>query len=96
MDVRLSVTYLTQILRALENAHRTVIHRDIKPENLILMPGERIKVLDWPGQRSGNSSRRYGRQQATNVIGTLAYTAPSSADSRWTPGPTSTRSALHP
>ncbi|MBX3176641.1 MAG: SUMF1/EgtB/PvdO family nonheme iron enzyme [Candidatus Hydrogenedentes bacterium] len=79
VDVRLSVTYLTQILRALENAHRTVIHRDIKPENLILMPGERIKVLDFGLAKAVQEEFLKSdteEQQATNVIGTLAYTAP--------------------
>ena len=79
VDIRLCVTYLTQILRALENAHRTVIHRDIKPENLILMSGERIKVLDFGLAKAVQEEflKKDGEEAASNqVIGTLAYTAP--------------------
>lgn len=79
VDVRLCVTYLTQILRALENAHRTVIHRDIKPENLILMSGERIKVLDFGLAKAVQEEflkKDSDEAPSNQVVGTLAYTAP--------------------
>ena len=79
VDVRLCVTYITQVLRALENAHRTVIHRDIKPENLILLAGERIKVLDFGLAKAVQEEflkKDHDDKQSNQVIGTLAYTAP--------------------
>ncbi|MCC6486546.1 MAG: SUMF1/EgtB/PvdO family nonheme iron enzyme [Candidatus Hydrogenedentes bacterium] len=80
VDVRLAVALAAQILAALEYAHRNVVHRDIKPENVMLLAGERAKVLDFglakvvdeeclfsePGQ-DGKTSR---------VVGTEAYAAP--------------------
>ncbi|MCC6694651.1 MAG: SUMF1/EgtB/PvdO family nonheme iron enzyme [Candidatus Hydrogenedentes bacterium] len=80
MDVRLAVALAAQILAALEYAHRNVVHRDIKPENVMLLAGERVKVLDFglakvvdeeclfsePGQ-DGKTSR---------VVGTEAYASP--------------------
>ena len=47
IDVRLCVSLIAQILRALEYAHRFVVHRDLKPENIMLLPGEYLKVLDF-------------------------------------------------
>jgi len=79
VDVRLCVTFVTQILRALENAHRTVIHRDIKPENLILLAGERIKVLDFGLAKAVQEEflkTDLDEQKSNQVIGTLAYAAP--------------------
>jgi serine/threonine-protein kinase len=80
VDVRVAVAFLRQILAALEFAHRTVIHRDIKPENVMILSGERVKVLDFglakvaheellQGQPGGPASPR-------GIIGTLAYAAP--------------------
>ncbi len=46
-SVRLVVHFVSQVLDALHYAHRTVIHRDIKPENVMLLPGEKVKVLDF-------------------------------------------------
>lgn len=78
VEVRLVIAVMSQILSALEYAHNMVIHRDMKPENIMLMPGERIKVLDFGLAKAideeaivPESSLEPGR-----VIGTLAYAAP--------------------
>lgn len=79
VDVRLCVTFVTQMLRALENAHRTVIHRDIKPENLILLAGERVKVLDFGLAKAVQEEflkTEPDEQKSNQIVGTLAYAAP--------------------
>ena len=79
LDIRMGVDIVLQILAALEYAHKTVIHRDLKPENVMLLSGERAKVLDFglalaiedePGPASP------GPAVSNRVVGTLAYTAP--------------------
>ncbi len=78
VEVRLVVSLVSQILAALEYAHRTVIHRDIKPENAMLLPGEVVKVLDFglakvvedeidPHAVPGKKGR---------IVGTRAYASP--------------------
>lgn len=79
IDVRLCVRFVTQMLRALEFAHRSVVHRDIKPENVMLLPGEQIKVLDFGLAKA--MQEEYARADADRskprpLIGTLAYAAP--------------------
>ena len=81
IEVRLAVSFISQMLAALEIAHKLVVHRDIKPENVMLLPGERVKLLDFglakavqeemleqPGERDKTKSK--------NIVGTLAYAAP--------------------
>ncbi|MBI4559441.1 MAG: SUMF1/EgtB/PvdO family nonheme iron enzyme [Candidatus Hydrogenedentes bacterium] len=79
VDIRLVVTLISQVLAALEYAHRTVVHRDIKPENVMLMPGERVKVLDFGLAKVLDeevSDTPNGNRQGARVVGTLAYAAP--------------------
>jgi formylglycine-generating enzyme required for sulfatase activity len=79
VPVRYAVHVVDQVLAALSYAHQTVMHRDIKPENIMVLPGERVKVLDFglakalddeasgpgsPGTRDGG------------VKGTHAYASP--------------------
>jgi serine/threonine protein kinase len=47
VDVRVAVSFASQILAGLDYAHRSVIHRDIKPENVMVLASERVKVLDF-------------------------------------------------
>lgn len=43
-----AVSIARQVCQALEHAHgRGVIHRDIKPENIVLLEGDRVKILDF-------------------------------------------------
>lgn len=82
LDVRLGIRIVLQILSALEYAHTMVVHRDLKPENVMLLPGERVKVLDF-GLAVGvedeslvqvPSKRKDGKNQ--RIVGTLAYASP--------------------
>jgi formylglycine-generating enzyme required for sulfatase activity/tRNA A-37 threonylcarbamoyl transferase component Bud32 len=77
IDIRLCVAIITQVLSALENAHRTVIHRDIKPENVMLLASERVKVLDF-GLAKAVQEEMIQEAQPTpkKMVGTLAYAAP--------------------
>ncbi len=80
MPVRLAVDLTNQILDALDYAHRYIVHRDLKPENVVIMPGEKLKVLDFglakaideedvPGEAAEASSNH-------RVVGTEVYAAP--------------------
>jgi len=76
--VRLAVHVTLQVLSALEYAHRMVVHRDLKPENVMLLTGERAKVLDfglaiavedeWLDQPHDGKGKR--------IVGTAAYASP--------------------
>jgi serine/threonine protein kinase len=79
LDVRLAIRIILQILSGLEYAHKMVVHRDLKPENVMLLPGEKIKVLDFglavavegeedPHQAAPGAKKR--------VIGTAVYASP--------------------
>jgi len=81
LPVRIAVQFVLQILQALEYAHRWVTHRDLKPENVMVLPGEKIKVLDFGlalaveesiAQASSNGSS----SEQGHVIGTYAYASP--------------------
>ncbi|MDZ4858240.1 MAG: bifunctional serine/threonine-protein kinase/formylglycine-generating enzyme family protein [Candidatus Hydrogenedentes bacterium] len=78
LDVRLAVTYAAQMLAALDYAHRTVVHRDIKPENVMILTGERVKVLDFGLAKvvDEEAPPPDGEKKAPRVIGTEAYAAP--------------------
>jgi len=80
LDVRIAVRYTLQVLAALEYAHRMVIHRDIKPENVMVLSGERIKVLDFGLAKAAHeellSDSEPERTKPKRVVGTLAYAAP--------------------
>lgn len=48
LPVPKAINMAKQVLQALEHAHsRGVIHRDIKPENIVLLEGEKVKILDF-------------------------------------------------
>jgi len=67
------VTLMTQLLDALEFAHRCgVVHRDIKPSNLIVTPAGLLKVADFGVARVDMSNLTLTGM----VIGTPSYMSP--------------------
>ncbi len=63
-----------QMTRALARAHDfEVIHRDLKPENVFVMPGDRVKLLDFGIARCAQDARLTGLGE---VFGTPQYMAP--------------------
>lgn len=81
LEVRMTINIMSQVLSALEHAHRIVVHRDIKPENIMMLSGELVKVLDFglaeaveiDDESAGNDAKEPGKKLSR---GTLAYAAP--------------------
>jgi formylglycine-generating enzyme required for sulfatase activity/tRNA A-37 threonylcarbamoyl transferase component Bud32 len=78
LDVRFAVAVAAQVLDALHYAHDLVTHRDIKPENIMILPGERVKVLDFGLARvlDEEAVTRVDENEVEGLIGTQAYAAP--------------------
>ncbi len=76
ISYRQALTYLIDILEALEYAHNeSTIHRDIKPSNIMTIEdGKHVKVMDF-----GLARRTSDMTQTTRtgqIVGTIGYLAP--------------------
>jgi serine/threonine-protein kinase len=76
ISYRQALTYLVDILEALEYAHADgIIHRDIKPSNIMTIEdGKHVKVMDF-----GLARRTSDMTQTTRtgqIVGTIGYLAP--------------------
>jgi serine/threonine protein kinase len=70
LPVPLALDILLQICLGLDYAHRRgVIHRDLNPDNIYLIPGDRVKILDF------GLACPVGTQDI-NLAGTAAYISP--------------------
>lgn len=77
LSVKETISYTTQILRALEHAHLGgIIHRDIKPQNIMLLPSGQIKVTDFGIAKLPDAKTLTATDKA---IGTVYYISPEQA-----------------
>jgi eukaryotic-like serine/threonine-protein kinase len=83
LDNKEAVSIITQVVEALNAAHRAgIIHRDIKPENIIVRSDGLVKVLDFGIAKLDASQRSSGDPMTTRtgvVMGTAAYMSPEQA-----------------
>ncbi len=72
------VSYTSQILRALGEAHRNnIVHRDIKPQNILMLDDGTVKVTDFGIATLVNANEL---TQTNSVMGSVHYLPPESAN----------------
>lgn len=76
------LSMIIQICDGLDYAHeKGVIHRDVKPGNIFVLPGGRIKLLDFGIARIAAAAEQ-GLTRTGLLLGTLRYMSPEQARGR--------------
>src|SRR5262245_13594654 len=74
LPINRALPITVEMTRALARAHDfDVIHRDLKPENVFLLPGDRVKLLDFGIARCTQDARITNLGE---IFGTPQYMAP--------------------
>ena len=88
MPIGKALVYASQILEALDAAHRKgIVHRDLKPAN-ILVTAQGIKLLDFglakrqPLEPTGDATLTKALTEEGQIVGTLQYMAPEQLQGR--------------
>jgi eukaryotic-like serine/threonine-protein kinase len=89
-EKRLSLERATRIAiricEALEYVHsQGVVHRDLKPENVMVLDGDRIKLIDF-GISASEGMRRLTFSKLSNAMGTPDYISPEQIKRKHTDG----------
>ena len=78
VDLRTGLRIARAVASALAHAHRHhVVHRNLKPSHVMLLPNERVKVMDFGVARAFGE---VGLTSADVFLGTPAYAAPEAVD----------------
>lgn len=79
LPINLTLSYASQILAALVEAHgKGIVHRDLKPANIMIAKSV-VKVLDFGLAKSGQDESLTGSRV---VMGTPAYMSPEQRDGK--------------
>ena len=74
---RETVHFISQILKALDHAHRNgVVHRDIKPQNIMLLDNGQLRMMDFGIARI---SRAENQLSGGKAMGSVHYISPEQA-----------------
>ena len=77
LTCRETVHFISQILKALDHAHRNgVVHRDIKPQNIMLLDNGQLRMMDFGIARI---SRAENQLLSGKTMGSVHYISPEQA-----------------
>ena len=77
LSSRETVHFISQILKALDHAHRNgVVHRDIKPQNIMLLDNGQLRMMDFGIARI---SRAENQLSGGKAMGSVHYISPEQA-----------------